>query len=260
MAVDDPRTESISIGRIFERAFAVVGNNPRVVVGSAFLLSALPGLGLDATKTGLQTAFPDQGGAILAVGGLFNFVQSVILNALATGCIVHATIVDSEGARASFTASLGVSVRRLLPVIVVSILVGLVSLVGLLVIIIPGIMVAVMWAVALPVAVEERRGIFGALGRAADLTRGARWRIFGLFLVVMLAILMVSSLVGVASAALLGLSSFNAFVFSPIALIVGALWGTLITVMIATTQAALYIELRDWKDGPVDERLSDIFA
>jgi hypothetical protein len=41
-----------------------------------------------------------------------------------------------------------------------------------------------MWAVAAPVVVAEKAGVIGALSRSRELTKGARWKILGLFLVV----------------------------------------------------------------------------
>jgi hypothetical protein len=43
-----------------------------------------------------------------------------------------------------------------------------------------------MWYIALPCCVVERLGPFGSLGRSAALTKGYRWKLFGL--IVLLAI------------------------------------------------------------------------
>lgn len=51
------------------------------------------------------------------------------------------------------------------------------------------IAVFALWAVAIPVALNEQRMPLMALRRSADLTRGNRWRLAGLFLVIALAVL-----------------------------------------------------------------------
>ena len=47
----------------------------------------------------------------------------------------------------------------------------------------------------------------------------------------------------------------------PFAFLIGsAVLSTLLTAVVATIQTSLYIELRDWKDGPATEALTEIFA
>jgi hypothetical protein len=53
-------------------------------------------------------------------------------------------------------------------------------------ILIPGMMIYSAWWVTVPVAVVERAGVVASLKRSADLTRGYRWRVFGILLVLAL--------------------------------------------------------------------------
>jgi hypothetical protein len=50
---------------------------------------------------------------------------------------------------------------------------------GLTLFVIPGICLAVMWSVCVPVIVIERAGPLAALGRSRDLIRGYGWSVFG---------------------------------------------------------------------------------
>ncbi len=52
-------------------------------------------------------------------------------------------------------------------------------------------MMAVAWSVTVPVYVVEQTEVFSAFTRSADLTRGHRWRIFGLFVIYLVAIIIV---------------------------------------------------------------------
>jgi hypothetical protein len=61
--------------------------------------------------------------------------------------------------------------------------VGLSFIVGLaagacLILIVPGILLFVMWSLAVQAKVLEHKGVFEAMTRSSDLTRGRRWRIF----------------------------------------------------------------------------------
>ena len=145
--------------------------------------------------------------------------------------------------------------------IVVSILFGILVVLGLIVLIVPGIIMAVMWSVVVPITVEERTGIFGAFSRSQELTRGARWTIFGLFLLIFL-IGMGIGLVGVLFATVtLGFSYENPAISSSLpAIIMNAIVATLASAFSSALVTSLFVELREWKDGPEDSKLSDIFA
>src|SRR3546814_19979116 len=53
-----------------------------------------------------------------------------------------------------------------------------------------------MWAVVAPALVEERTGVFGAFGRRRELTKGARWKVFGLELILLVAMWIVTLVFG----------------------------------------------------------------
>src|SRR3546814_8344703 len=53
-----------------------------------------------------------------------------------------------------------------------------------------------MWAVVAPALVEERTGVFGAFGRSRELTKGARWKVFGLELILLVAMWIVTLMFG----------------------------------------------------------------
>jgi hypothetical protein len=63
-------------------------------------------------------------------------------------------------------------------VIGLSLVIGLAAGVALLGLIVPGIFLFVMWALAVPAKVLEDKGVFDSMSRSADLTQGRRWRIF----------------------------------------------------------------------------------
>ena len=55
-------------------------------------------------------------------------------------------------------------------------------IVGFFLLVVPGIIIAVALSVAIQVCVVERRGPFASIGRSRFLTKGNRWGIFGLSL------------------------------------------------------------------------------
>ena len=64
----------------------------------------------------------------------------------------------------------------------VSMLVGLGVGAGLIALIVPGVLLALMWSLAVPVKVLENKGATDAMSRSADLTKGDRGRIFVVWL------------------------------------------------------------------------------
>lgn len=254
---DQPVDRTPSIGRVFTRAFAVMAHNPLIVFGTALLLAGIPVTLFTHLSARLQSGLA--GGFASAgplVATLLVLLVTLIARALVQGCMVRATLADSEGRRAGLGECLRNAADRLLPLIGASLLLGLAIVVGLAMVVVPGIIVAVMYAVLVPVVVQERVGVMDAFTRTAFLTDGVRWRILGLELLLLLVVWLLQGLSGLAQIALHG-SLYYAF--SLPALLVTLLVTTLSTILHATIQTALYVELRDWKDGPATDQLTAIF-
>ena len=84
----------------------------------------------------------------------------------------------------------------------VSLLFGLGVAIGFVLLIIPGLILIVIWAVVAPVMVLERPGVFAAFGRSRELVRGNGWNVFGVLVVVFVAVVAVSLVVGLATSSL----------------------------------------------------------
>ncbi|MET1111761.1 MAG: hypothetical protein ABWX67_09585 [Allosphingosinicella sp.] len=256
---DGDRT--MSVGRVFSRAFSTIGSNPLATFGVAFLFGTLPSLAINFALRGqLLTAetITLLGTAGTIAVGLFWVVISVLLAMITQGALVRATVAHSEGRKASFGESAMAGLSVALPLFLVGLLGALGIMLGLVFLLVPGIILYVMWSVAAPALVEERLGPVEALGRSRYLTKGARWRIFGLNLVILVLYWMFS--IGVV--ALFGdLNGSSDFQNMSVALILGsALVQTITSVVWGVIQSSLYVDLRDWKDGPRTEKLADIFA
>jgi hypothetical protein len=186
--------------------------------------------------------------------------------------LVHGTVVSLAGRPAGIGDGLRTGLRAFLPLLVLSILMILGEWIGFIALIVPGFMLMVRWSVAVPALVGERRGIFGSMKRSAELTKGHRWSIFGLFIVV----LILMWIIGVASAALTaslngaagvaaantepGLSKYMATVaHTPLAIGVQVLFGSVIAMLSAAGVASLYSELRGLKDGVSHTDLAAVF-
>jgi hypothetical protein len=108
------------------------------------------------------------------------FVTTILafaFSAIVEGALTRATIAESEGHRASFGECLFVGLRLFLPLVGVGIIIGLGFILGMMLLIIPAMFLLILWAVAIPAVVVEQNGIFRALGRSSQLTKGARWKV-----------------------------------------------------------------------------------
>lgn len=260
MAEIDDR--SVSIGRIFSRTFGVMGDNPLVVFGISLVLSGIPGGIFDAffrrdLAQGLQSGL--NGTAIFEI--VLGFLVSISLQLLVMGCVTRATVAYSQGERASAGDCFSVAIPRFLPIIAISVLATLGMGLGFVLLIVPGFILACTWAVAIPVTLAEKSGVFESFSRSAALTKGVRWKILGLFLLLGLIFWGIELAAGLVSFLLLGMAFDNPLVATqPVALIISMLVTTLTSTLMAVNTAALFVELRNWKHGPEDTELSHIFA
>lgn len=264
-AVAEASDRSVSIGRIFSRAFGTIGSNPVATLGIAFLLGALPSLLLTyAAQTFQAESVAILGSAGVIAIGIFSAVMAITLSMVTQGALVRATVAFSEGRKASFGESAMAGLGVALPLFLLGLGSALGIAVGFLLLIVPGVILYVMWSVAAPALVEEGLGPTEAFGRSNYLTEGARWKIFGLTLVVLVLYWMFSALV-VALGAMWygGLAELTQVAGGgvPIGyLVVNAIAGTVTSAVWGVIQTSLYVELRDWKDGPQTEALAEIFG
>lgn len=261
MASVAPASERrMSIGRVFSRAFGAIGAHPGAMFGIAFLFGAVPSLliNLFMQYNGVATA-PNL--AYLWIGVL---LLKIAFTMLAQGALVRATIAYSDGQTVGFGASALAGLRKIVPLFVLAILIVLGVGFASLLLLVPGIILYVVWSIAAPVLVAENRGIVGALRRSAELTRGARWNVFAILLVSLLFYYLVAAISGIVMVAVFGgvqaMVAQQAQGASTIVILVGSVFTTLSTTVAASIQTALYVELRDWKDGPAADTLGEIFA
>jgi len=103
--------------------------------------------------------------------------------ALATAAMSYGTYESLRGQPARLGQCLQKGLPLVIPAIIITILWTLAISASMFLLVIPAIILAMMWYVIVPVTVVERPGIFAAFGRSAELTRGNRWRVFGISLV-----------------------------------------------------------------------------
>ena len=106
------------------------------------------------------------------------------------GIVVYGVFQHLTGQRMVFGDSLNVAMKCFFPLLLTSIAVGVLTFIGFILLIIPGIIISLMMWVAVPVVIVEKGGVGHAMQRSKDLTTGYRLRIFMLNVVLAIIIIL----------------------------------------------------------------------
>lgn len=256
MAISSTGEDRFDMGRVINRAFAVIGRNIVLFLGLALLLSALPGVLFQFLIDLDRTAVPADNYLILLVSVLVNSAFTYILVA----ALSYAMISDLNDERPTFGKAIGVGLRYALPLLLLAIISLLGIYAGLLLLIVPGIILAMMWSVAAPAMVTEHLGIIASLGRSRALTKGSRWPIFGLLLVAGIVLFVPLLITPLLTGALGSAQPAPMLPRFGVGTVIQALLGAGASVILNAILAAIYVELRTIKEGASTETLANIFA
>lgn len=273
----DDDQEKMDIGRVLQRGFAGIGANAAGFFLLAVLFAGIPSALLQFLQRSLservdaaRIMFSGSFVGLHALGFMATMLCAYILQAA-----VVRSMADAEAGRpVDIARSLTGALSRILPLLGLLVVTAVASILVMVVAVIPAALVAVangpflsvviaalvmiptlltlyiFWSVSVAALVEEDAGVFGSLSRSAQLTRGARWRILGLMLIVAAA----WSIVGFATGRLAGSGA------SPnLVLVLDAIFAIVSGLINAAMLASLYIELRTIREGGASEGLVAVF-
>ena len=162
---------------VYRKHFMLVGilvlvtTLPVVLLQYGVIRAAM--LSADEALAAESSLFAFASGTALLIGLL-----SLVGGALLSGSLVHAVIEIQRTGAASAGESLRRGLRVLPKVFLVTLLYTVVTVIGYMLLIVPGVIFSLMYAVAVPVAVAEKRGAFESMTRSAKLTDGYKGQIF----------------------------------------------------------------------------------
>lgn len=246
--------ERFGIGRVFSLTFASIGRNigPILLVAAAcslatYGLKMLLGLALASVQTGLP----------IYLVGLPAYFLNLIPASFQIGAITALVAGMLGGQRIGIGPALGIGVRCIFPLAAMNVLFLLGFVIGSVLLIVPGILLLLRWWVCAPVRVVEGGSVIGAFGRSAALTKGHRWKLFGLLLIIGIVALGIGGAL-VYSAG--GLTAFALTVASdPAFAVVQAVINAVFAVFTIANTTAIYAELRRVKEGGMAGQLASVF-
>jgi hypothetical protein len=233
--------EPFAIGRALSRAFSVFGHGfIKFIVLTAIAYVPLVIVGAIAKAYPNWTLFDRL---------IVPFVQ-IVVSSLSTATCLFGAYQIMRGRPFTIGGSLMVALRRFWPVVGTSILSGLYVGIGFILLVVPGIIIACAIYVALPVCVIERLAPVTSLKRSRALTKGHRWQIFGLLLLVFFATGLLA--VGLGMGAIMVAGELAGALAPLVAEILGGAFGSVL-------YAVVYHDLRVDKEGFDIEELASVF-
>ncbi|MGZ3273440.1 MAG: hypothetical protein ACXWKY_07945 [Caulobacteraceae bacterium] len=261
MSMPASTVKRLDIGKALSDGLGVLAQNFGPLFLLALLLQGVPSA-LAAWGQVIGRGNPI-GGVFSAVGGLASLVTMPML----AGALIYGSMRGLEGQPASMEACLKAGVQRWLPMLGLMLGAGILIALGCVLLIVPGVLLALRWSVAGPILVLEGRGVPEAMGRSVDLTRDRRGSIFLLFLIffgIEFVLQAVLSAVGAGyQAAGMGFGFGFPAGYAPrpsIVILLSPLVSIASSLVINPVITALYRELRGDKEGANPEVLGEVFA
>jgi len=240
---------SIGVGSVISRSLKILFRNifpfmvlALLVTSPSFLFEVFVLPNLDA----------NQAVGFGAIAGLLGWMLSFVL----TGALTYGTFMEMKGEKARFGDVVTKGISMIIPVLGVAIISQILVMIGMVMLIIPGIIASLMLFVAVPVSVIEKTTVQQSLVRSVDLTKGNRWQILGIYLLTALlsfVIILVPAIIIVFAIGTLGGETIQASQIGNY--LGGAFGGAYFAVVIAVT----YHDLRVAKEGLDTDQLAAVF-
>jgi hypothetical protein len=176
----------LDVGAVFSQAFATLQSKPLFFVFTGLMMGVASLVG------------DDGGGPLVLIGILLTLAVGAVAQILTVRATTGPLGVD---AGAEFVPAVQAALPKFAPVFLTSVLVWILLSLGVSFLIVPGVFLAVMLLVSTIACILEDRSPVEALKRSRELTRGNRWRVLGLVLILALLVIGAGLLVAIPTAA-----------------------------------------------------------
>jgi len=246
VAVHQSATE-FTVGSVLSKTWSTLMKNPILFVGLT-LMGLVPATIITIVLLMLM-ASSGSGSAIFIAVIVLIITGALTLVFQAAVCYGVFLVLRNE--KTSFGHILARSLSSVITLVLLAIAIGIATGVGIMLFVIPGLIIMTMVAVAVPVCVVEKKGVFASINRSTELSKGYRLKIFALVLIVGIVIWLINNVVSSLVVSIVP-SSVIAMI---IVMIIVAIPQTYSNVM----ASIMYYDLRNVKEGVSVDSLAQVF-
>ena len=250
------------VGSVLGAMGSAIGKNGPVFFAISAVFIGVPAALFGVARNLLvNPADPSAAGQMFTGPGLWLTISSglvsLVTTYLAEAALIHGVVSNLRGRKADFSQCLGVGAANILTAFVIAIITTTGVVLGMLLLLVPGIILGLAWSVALPAAVVEKLNPLEALSRSWRMTDGHRGAILLLGLLYV-ALSFVMNLVFGAVGAVSAVGGIETMLWTT-AVVITPLAQTVVSVFAAAGVASIYFELRAVKEGFGADDLAAIF-
>jgi hypothetical protein len=244
--------DEFRIGAVIRQSATLIRNNI-LPFGVLYLAVNAPSSIYSLTLAGTADLDVSLGVNLLTLAETF---VSIVVGAAVT----YAAVQELRGRPVDLAEFFGRGLAQGGAAIRVALLSGVLLILAFIALVVPGVVLYTMWWVAIPVAVIERPGAVASLRRSAELTKGVRWRIFGLFAAFLFAVVGGGLLIVAAIFVGVELSAgLDAVLLDWISIVTGWVLSAVIMATQAVLIAVSYYHLRVAKEGVGIDEIAAVF-
>ena len=264
--------KTFDFGRVFGQSVTGTFHNPKALLIGLVVVAVIT-IGMSLITVGITNSVMQSEITEDTLGGIFGVtigtnVVSLMLAVWFQLIIVNASYSHITGNQDSSETALARATRQFLPMFVIAIIYSLVCIMGFYALLIGFVFVWPGWALAGPVYVFEKAGVFGSLGRAWTLARGNKRWVFLLLLVIsVISFIIFGAILGIlyviTDTSLFDVDTLdsNTFMSSP-GLFIFSILSSIVTYILygwfAAAMTAAYVEIKTLKEGA--PTVAEVFA
>ncbi|HXD53488.1 MAG TPA: hypothetical protein VN618_01915 [Solirubrobacteraceae bacterium] len=176
-----PSPARLDVGGVIRKVREIYVDQASVLMPAAAVVFVFAGI--------LSAVLVRSSAALGVIGELIALVAISVF----TGMVVELVADVQDGRRDATPRQLLQAVGPVLgQLILVAVVVAILVALGLFLILVPGLILLTIWAVAVPVVVVEKPPGLGALARSRELVRGNGWQVFGVLVILYFLVVIIS--------------------------------------------------------------------
>lgn len=194
------------------------------------------------------TAFPSVAAIVL------DLIIQMVVYGVATALLIQLAYDAKLGRNAALSSYIGPAMAAALPIAVLVTIAGILSMLGSVALILPGLWIYAVYSMVSPSIVIEKAG-YRAMGRSVDLTRGYRWPIVGAVVIVWICAALIGGAIGFV-VAMVGSAVGGGLLVSLILVSLASAFGAGLG---GISLSLIYARLREIKEGVSVDQIAAVF-